>query len=205
MIERILNKIEQDFLQLDFKELSNNENYPEILYNILLFLSCLSDSEYIDYIDEQFYEFILKEIYLNKSRFKLSFYNGMTGIVFLLEYSKLNSEYSDLLSQYFNKTISDTMLVLLPFFNDSKKEYEFFGGLLGIVYYYLQRKTPINHKESYILEESLNKLLGIIKKEIDIESFDISLIHGIVIIRWFQLYPQSRFRRLPIFLQTGVK
>ena len=39
MIERILNKIEQDFLQLDFKELSNNENYPEILYNILLFLS----------------------------------------------------------------------------------------------------------------------------------------------------------------------
>ena len=123
MIERILNKIEQDFLQLDFKELSNNENYPEILYNILLFLSCLSDSEYIDYIDEQFYEFILKEIYLNKSRFKLSFYNGMTGIVFLLEYSKLNSEYSDLLSQYFNKTISDTMLVLLPFFKYSKKEY----------------------------------------------------------------------------------
>ena len=94
MIERILNKIEQDFLQLDFKELSNNENYPEILYNILLFLSCLSDAEYIDYIDEQFYEFILKEIYLNKSRFKLSFYNGMTGIVFLLEHSKLNSEYS---------------------------------------------------------------------------------------------------------------
>ena len=180
MIERILNKIEQDFLQLDFKELSNNENYPEILYNILLFLSCLSDAEYIDYIDEQLYEFILKEIYLNKSRFKLSFYNGMTGIVFLLEHSKLSSEYSDLLSQYFNKTISDTMLVLLPFFKDSKKEYEFFGGLLGIVYYYFQRKTPINHKELYILEKSLNKLLGVIKKEINVESFDISLIHGMV-------------------------
>lgn len=125
MIERILNKIEQDFLQLDFKELSNNENYPEILYNILLFLSCLSDSEYIDYIDEQFYEFILKEIYLNKSRFKLSFYNGMTGIVFLLEHSKLNSEYSGLLSQYFNKTISDTILVLLPFLRTQRKSMNF--------------------------------------------------------------------------------
>lgn len=180
MIEKILKQFEQEFLLLNFKELSSNENYPEVLFNLLFFLSCVSESEYKDCIKNQFSDTILKEIFLNKSRFRLSFYNGMAGIIFLLENSEFDSKYSDLLIRDFSKMINDNMLVLLPFFKKEKKEYEFFGGMLGIIYYYFQRKVQKNFKEIYIIEKSLNKLLGFIRDEVNSENFDISLVHGTI-------------------------
>lgn len=180
MIKNLLNKLEKELSLLDLNELSNNENYPEILFNLLFLLSCLSKSEYRDCIKRQFYDLILKEMYVNKSRFRLSFYNGMAGVVFLLENNTLKSRYSDLLIQDFNKTISDNMSMLLPFFKKEKKEYEFFGGLLGIIYYYSQRKTQTSHKEMDLVEKSLNKVLKFVREEIDNRILDVSLVHGTI-------------------------